>query len=549
VREVPGIPAGDEIDAPTTVPQSKDAAGRAPQFSRRWLLAVVALVAVALIVVERYVLTDHPTENPSADENAETLRVESATPANSIAVLPFVNLSSDPEQEYFADGLSEELLSNLARRGDLQVTARSSSFAFKQTDKSVQEIAHALGAAHVLEGSVRRVGNQLRITAQLINAADGYNLWSATYNRELGDVFAIQEEIAAIVAESLRAPLGVGPSSSGLGGTENAEAYALYIAARAHHSRVTLENNVRCIEYLDQAISLDPGFAAAWARKSFAHAYAHGLLLEKGGSEHTAAAVRAAQHAIELEPNLGLAHAALGQAWSFGPNLAQAEDQYRKAIALGQRLAEVPEYATLQLAVGNMEKARALFRDAREADPLNPTILAFLLGSHHMVGDTAAALAEYERHRTLHGHHKFADFLTDVGLLGTGDISSPSALPLQADEIDQAAAEHFDTPERALQQLHVLYADARYADWFSRRRLAMWAAYFGDSELALNAMNDAATATPLHLFLLWFPLFSEVRQQAGFRDLMREHGIVAHWRTYGWPKYCRPLGGDDFECS
>jgi tetratricopeptide (TPR) repeat protein len=312
---------------------------------------------------------------------------------------------------------------------------------------------------------------------------------------------------------------------------------------------VTLENNVREIEYLDQAIALDPGFAAAWARKSFAHAYAHGLLREKGESENAAAAMRAAQHAIALEPNLGLAHAALGQAWSLGPNLVQAEDQYRKAIALGQRLAEVgPEYATLQLAVGNIEKARALFRDAREVDPLNPTILAFLLGSHHMLGDTALALAEYERHRTLHGHHLFADFLTDVGLLG-GDVSSPSGLPLQADEIDQAAAEHFDAPERALQQLHVLYADPRYADWFSRRRLAMWAAHFGDPELALKAMNDAATATPEHLFLLWFPLFSEVRQQPGFKDLMREHGIVAHWRRYGWPKYCRSTGGDDFECS
>ena len=144
--------------------------------------------------------------------------MDPARPTNSIAVLPFVNLSSDAEQEYFSDGLSDELLSNLAQGTDLRVTARTSSFAFKGSAKSIQEIARALGVAHVLEGSVRRAGNRLRITAQLINASDGYQLWSRTYNRDLGDVFAIQQEIAASVAGSLSATLGVAPRGSGLGG-------------------------------------------------------------------------------------------------------------------------------------------------------------------------------------------------------------------------------------------------------------------------------------------------------------------------------------------
>jgi len=550
VREVPGIQIGGAVDALAAAPPSKDAAARAPhEFNRRWLLAVAALVAVALIVVERYVVTDDPTESLIANENVETLSVDPATPTNSIAVLPFVNLSSDPEQEYFADGLSEELLSNLAQRADLQVTARSSSFAFKRTNNSIQEIARVLGVAHVLEGSVRRDGDRLRITAQLINAADGYSLWSETYNRELGDVFAIQEEIAAIVAGSLHAALGVAPSSSDLGGTKIAEAYALYLAALAQCSRTTREHDALCIEYLDQAIELDPGYAAAWARKSYAHSHAHVAFDETGGGEHAAAAVRAARRAIELEPNLGLAYAALGYSLSLEPTLAQAEEQYRKAIALGERMGEMSAYAVLQLAVGNIEKARALFLDARETDPLNPTIVAFLVGSHHMLGDAPAALAEYERGRTLYGNHLFANFLTTVGRLGTGAVSSPSELPLQADDIDKAAAEHFHAPQQALQELHILYKDARYADQHSRRRLAMWAAYFGDPELALNAMNDAATDTAQNVFVLWFPLFSEVRQRPGFKDLVREHGIVAHWRTYGWPKYCRPSGGDDFECS
>jgi TolB-like protein/DNA-binding winged helix-turn-helix (wHTH) protein len=217
VREVSGVQIGDAVDALAAARQPKDAAVRAPStFNRQWLLAVAALIAVAVILIGRSVLRDDPTQHVVAKENVETSPVvDPAAPTNSIAVLPFVNLSSDPEQEYFSDGLSEELLSNLAQRTDLRVTARSSSFAFKGSGKSIQEIARVLGVAHVLEGSVRRAGSQLRITAQLINAANGYQLWSGTYSRELGDVFAIQEEIAAIVTGSLSATL-VAPRGSNL---------------------------------------------------------------------------------------------------------------------------------------------------------------------------------------------------------------------------------------------------------------------------------------------------------------------------------------------
>jgi len=545
VREVPGVLLDSAVAALAAAPQPRDAVVRAPsEFNRRWFLAVAALVAVVLIVGGRAVLTARPTENLSTNEHVETLPDDSATPANSIAVLPFVNLSSDSEQQSFSEGLSEQLLSDLAQRTDLQVTARSSSFAFRGSDRSVQDIAQILRVAHVLEGSVRRDGNQLRITAQLISAADGYLLWSATYDRELGDVFAIQEEIAATVAGALSAKLSVAPGSD-LGGTEVAEAYALYVSASAHNSRGTREDNARCREYLDQAIALDPDFASAWALESLAHFHAHMLFHESSGAEHAIAAVRTAQRAIELEPNLGLGHAALGQAWSIERRLAEAEGEYRKAFALGQGM---EAYAVLQLAVGSIEKARALFRDARASDPLNPTIVAFLVGSHHILGDTPAALAEYERGRVLHDY-VFTHFLATVGRLGAHDVSEPNELRLQADDMDAAAAKYFHAPERALQELRVLYADERYTNQIERRRLAMWAAYFGDPELALSAIKDSATDTALNVFMVWFPLFSEVRQQPGFKDLMREFGLVAHWRAYGWPKYCRPSGGDDFECS
>ena len=550
VREVSGVQIGDAVDALAAAPQSKDAAARAPNtFNRQWLLAVAALIAVAVILVGRSVLRDDPTQHVVANENVETSPVvDPAAPTNSIAVLPFVNLSSDPEQEYFSDGLSEELLSNLAQRTDLRVTARSSSFAFKGSGKSIQEVARVLGVAHVLEGSVRRAGSQLRITAQLINAANGYQLWSGTYNRELGDVFAIQEEIAAIVTGSLSATL-VAPRGSGLGGTEVFAAYDLYLAARANCTRGTRDDHARCRDYLDQAIELDPDFASAWAAKAAAHVNASRGFPERSAAEQDAA-MRAALHAIELEPSLGEAHAALGYALSQQRDLLQAEEEYRKAIALGLPMGgEMSAYAVLQFSVGNIDKAREIFQASRETDPLTPTIVAFLVGSHHVLGDTPAARAEYERGRALFSNHSFTNFMATVGRLSSGEVRSPSELPLEADDIDEAAREHFHVPERALQELRILYEDDRHADPLARRHLAVWAAYFGDPELALRSMKDSAAGSTTNAFMLWFPLFSEARQQPGFKDLMRELGIVAHWRTYGWPKYCRPSVGDDFECS
>lgn len=531
---------------------SIDAVVRAPNaFNRRWPFAVAALMGFALIFlgIERYVSKDDAADDVVTNETVETPSVvDPARPTNSIAVLPFVNLSSDPEQEYFSDGLSEELLSNLAQHTDLRVTARSSSFAFKGSDRSIQEIARALGVAHVLEGSVRRAGNRLRITAQLIDAADGYNLWSDTYNRELGDVFALQQEISAIVAESLSATLGVARRGPGLGGTEVFDAYDLSLVARAHCYRLTRDDNTRCLDYIDQAIALDPGFASAWAAKSAAHVVANRLFPERSAAEQDAA-VRAALHAIELEPNLGLAHAALGDALSQQPGLLQAEEEYRKAIALGLRMGEISSYAVLQFAVGNIDKAREILQARRATDPLNPTIVAFLTATHHIVGDTPQALAEDERGRAAYSNWTFGNFVAAVVRLSSGEVTSPTELPLEGGDIDEAATEHFYVPERALQELRILYADERHADQIARRRLAVWAAYFGDPELALRAMKDSATVSTLNAFLLWFPLFSEVRQQPGFKDLMRELGIVAHWRAYGWPRYCQPSGGDDFECS
>ena len=216
--------------------------------------AVVSL-GHAYLVVDRFWLSKRVDEQQSLVE---------ATPAisdKSIAVLPFVDISSDKEQEYFADGLSEELLNLLAKIPELQVAARTSSFYYKGKEVKLAEIARELHVAHLLEGSVRKSGNQVRITAQLIRAADGYHQWSETYDRTQEDIFAIQEEIAAAVVKQLKITLlGAAPKVQ----KTSPEAYALYLQALQLHRQYTLQGFEQSIALYQQALAIDPSYAAAW---------------------------------------------------------------------------------------------------------------------------------------------------------------------------------------------------------------------------------------------------------------------------------------------
>ena len=195
------------------------------------IAAVITLIIIVAVSIGWNIYSRKSGETGSLPIESEqsSVPLDEIRAPKTIAVLPFLNLSSDPEQEYFVDGLSEELLNCLSKIPDLLVTARTSSFAFKSTDKKIQEIAKELGVAHILEGSVRKADNALRITAQLIRATDGFHLWSETYDRELRDIFTIQEDIAMAVADELKITLGIGKSLKQLGGTENIEAYESYL--------------------------------------------------------------------------------------------------------------------------------------------------------------------------------------------------------------------------------------------------------------------------------------------------------------------------------
>jgi TolB-like protein len=229
-----------------------------------YLIIAVLIFAVGYFAYDKFVLSEdrEAASIKAAVEGADVQPDDAMANSKSIAVLPFINMSSDKEQEYFSDGLSEELLNLLAKIPELQVAARTSSFSFKGQNLEIPVIAERLKVAHVLEGSVRKSGNQVRITAQLIHADDGYHLWSDTYDRTLDDVFAIQDEIAAEVVTQLKISLlGEAPKVEEI----DPEAYSLYLQARHNRYKLTRESYEQAVTLYEQALTIDPNYAAAWA--------------------------------------------------------------------------------------------------------------------------------------------------------------------------------------------------------------------------------------------------------------------------------------------
>ena len=290
----------------------------------------------------------------------------------SIAVLPFVNMSPDKEQEYFSDGLAEEMLNSLAKIPGLHVAGRTSAFQFKGKNEDLRVIGQRLNVATVLEGSVRKEGHRVRITAQLIKVDDGFHLWSETYDRELNDIFAVQEEIARAVAGSLKvALLGEKTATPSSRGT-NADAYNAYLQGRYFLERRSQENMDRALGYFEQAIKLDPGYAPAWVGLAMAHnrqAYFGYAPFDEGFRKARAAA----EQALALDRSLAGASAEMGLVqmahdWDW----AGADASFKRALALEPGNATVVlRAADLALALGHLDEALALNRRAVDLDPLS----------------------------------------------------------------------------------------------------------------------------------------------------------------------------------
>jgi eukaryotic-like serine/threonine-protein kinase len=341
-------------------------------------VAIVALAALGYLVLDKLWTSRHSIVVQSVPGEAQPAAARAATfnpPPHSIAVLPFVNISGDKEQEYFSDGLTEELLNSLAEINEFQVAARTSAFSFKGKDADIGTIARKLNVGAVLEGSVRRSGNTVRITTQLINAVTGFHLWSHTYDRDLGDVLKLETEIANAVASALKVSLLADVATKiELGGTRNPAAFDAYLRGRKAHVAARSDKDYQtAITAYTEAIRLDPTYALAFANRSLAlSSYA----LEVSGPvvrESFAKALNDARNAITLTPDLAEGRLALATHFEQGSlDFTRADQEHERALALAPGNAEVlSREGRFAVYMGRIEAGIAAARRAVVLDPLN----------------------------------------------------------------------------------------------------------------------------------------------------------------------------------
>jgi eukaryotic-like serine/threonine-protein kinase len=340
----------------------------------------------------------------------------------SIAVLPFSNLSGDKENEYFSDGLAEDILNALVKVPGLQVTARTSTLAFVGKGQDIRSIAQALNVEHILEGSVRKLGNRLRVTAQLIKASDGYHLWSERYDREMTDVFAIQDEISQAIVETLKLKLSGQPLLNRP--TADLEAYNLYLRGRHLSARLNPESVRVAREYFEQALARDPKYALAYAGAGYL-LFIEGVWGQSAPSGTLPDAKRALQKALELDESLAVAHAYLGSVLGYYDyDWTGAEREMKRALELGPTVAEVHFCYAMHLLqpLGRLREAEIAFKRAAELDPLYHLAVIGLAENAYRRDDADAAITLAKRALDLDATYYFSHWMLGLAYFLKGRV-------------------------------------------------------------------------------------------------------------------------------
>jgi serine/threonine protein kinase/tetratricopeptide (TPR) repeat protein len=459
--------------------------------------------------------------------------------APSIAVLPFTNMSSDKENEYFSDGLAEEIINALTTINGLRVTARTSAFAFRGKDQDVRTIGETLHVASVLEGSVRKAGNRVRVTVQLIGVADGYQLWSERFDRELTDVFAIQDEIAQAVVATLRVRLVEHPSGDDdrtasliKRPTGNFEAYNLYLKARYELNQMTREGLVNSKRYFQEAIDLDPGYAHAHEGLAYAH-YTEGFLGFVAPREAMPLAATAVRRAIELDEALAEAHATLGVILAlYDWDWTAAEQEFIRSIELnGSSPASRDVYAFYYLRpVGRLDDAIVEVQHALSLDPLSVLYRVHLGFLFYLRRDTAHAIYQFKKALEINPRYYLAYGMMGPTYVLDSRFDEAIATYQKAREMDAAskfvdsllatalaAAGRHDEARALLKQVLAL-AEKEYVSPVS---IAYIYAALGDKDAALTHLRTAAAdRDPNLLGLKSNPSFDSLRGDPRYAELL-----------------------------
>ncbi len=486
------------------------------------IAAVVLAVAAAVLTV--WLLRGEPSPD--------------VTRSQSIAVLPFVDLSPGSDQQHFGDGIAEEILDELTGLNGLHVVARTSSFAFRDDQQDLRDIAAALGVTTILEGSIRRSGDRVRITAQLINAEDGFHLWSQTYERELTDIFAIQDEIAVAVAGALGVTLGVGDVNAYSGaGTSSVEAYEAFLQARDASS-------TERIRLLKRAVEIDPDYAAAWAMLGQSTAATMWNSLPEKAPAIIDEAIGYLLKAVQLESNSAYAYSLLGTVNYARMDWNRSEEYFQRSLSISSDDEALRNYGNMLMRAGRSVAAISAY----EATDLPTDFLP--LSAYLAMRDLDPGDVDRIEPLPLRSYLEFIVALNSDD--SPGVIRTISGLPRTGvawAEFSRAVLRDLSEPHKVLAVLRTTLNDAN-AIWPSKYNdIALIAAYLGDPELALEAVAREFRLTTIRLFTAWYPVMREVRALPGFRELMVEINLPEYWRSHGWTDHCRPIGELDFECS
>ncbi|HVL70233.1 MAG TPA: protein kinase [Vicinamibacterales bacterium] len=511
------------------------------------LRATRDLPAAVDAVVARAMARSPADRYPSAAEFAEALRQltreagqrtppegHRATAEKSIAVLPLANMSADPENEYFADGMTEEIINALAKVPGLQVSSRSSSFAFKGKQVDIRDVGERLGVTSILDGSVRKIGNRIRISAQLVSVDRGYQLWSETYDRQLEDVFAIQDEISRAIVDALKLRLG-SDTEQLVVPTKSLEAYNLYLKARFFYHRFSETSLRKSLDLFQRVLLLEPGYARAYAGMAdcWCRLADDWIAPDDAYPRAKTASTRALQHDSELAEAITSLGKVLGwYEWDFGG----AEQQLRRAVTLAPNYAEAHwAFGSVLPAVGQLGEAIAEIRRALTLDPLDPGYGRWLARFLLYAGDYTAAIAQGEKIIEL-GEDFFVAYL-DIGSahLGLGDAEQAlkwyqkgQALETSVRSYDSfivralAALDRRDEAEEIMRRLE----DEARQTYIRADVMAMGYAALGRTDEAFDCLDRAYETRSAGLIYLHLdPGYAPLRPDARFAALTRRIGL------------------------
>jgi TolB-like protein/Flp pilus assembly protein TadD len=495
--------------------------------SKRWPSGVLALVSVGALVVGAWFVGRR--SSPVAADPAVGGDPVIASADLSLAVLPFADMSPDADQEYFSDGIAEEMLNLLAQIPELRVSARTSSFSFKGQNLEIPEIAERLNVAHVLEGSVRKAGDQVRITAQLVRADDGFRVWSDTWDRTLADIFAIQDEIAAAVVQELRVKLlGEAPTVE----ETDPAAYALYLQARHQYELHSPGARERAADLYRQALAIDSTYAPAWAGLALTYRFlaGQGRLTQSGDLLDYAPAQEAANRAIALDPAHAPAHVALGSiVLARDGDLQRAAEHFQRAISLSPIDPAVLERAgDLFRPLGRLSENIALLEFMALRDPVNSVVHAGLGQDYLSAGRLDESIASYRTALSISPTREFSHYAIAAALMLKGQPERALAeLEQESGEewrlIGQALTYHaLDRPAEADSVLGKLTARSETAWAYNIAYVYAWR---GEADRAFEWLDKAVQYNDGGLnYILVEPFFENIRDDPRWLPFLERIG-------------------------